>query len=744
VHSITARLGASSALVLAAAIVTPSAAWAQDDAQDTPRNSILVTGGRVSELAQEDETGSRLGLTPLETPASVATLDGDAIRARGDQSVQAAVTRAPGVSNSSNPGNANSSYVMRGFGGATSVLQLYDGVRLYPVADSLSFPTDPWNIDRVEVLSGPASVLYGHGALGGAINVVPKSPNMDRFEFQGEAGYGSQDTWHVAGGVGGPIGPSLGVRADASYRQSDGYVDRGDSDSLALSGALEFRPSADFRLTVRGDYGDVHPQKYFGTPLVDSKLDTSIRHNNYNVGDAILHFKDSRFSADMEWNISDALQFRNVAYFLHSRRKWQNLEIYCWIGASGDCPNGYGYGTPGNVYRSDNYGIVHDQDQYGAQPTLKFTAPLGGSLTNDLVIGVDLNRSKLTYWHDFDTDFQESEVPLNDFDPGTFLETSVIKPRYRTRTDTIAFFAEDRLQVTEQLSLVGGIRVEHDKTGRWNLVYGPDGTTVTGETPALDGGTEAYKTIDHTTWRVGAVYQPTRNLSLYAQYATAVDPLGGLTTYSTSATQFQLTNATGKQYEAGLKTLFLDGAGSFTLAAYRIEKNNLFTQVLTNGPINQVGQRSAQGIEATVAVSLPGGFAINANGAILDANYDDFIAQNDPADPTDDDDFSGNNPANVPEQTANIGLSWSGIENLQLRGDLRYVGRRYSDDANAFRIPSYTVVDFGATYAVTPNVAVDLRLFNAFDKAYAEGVYFDEQWILGRPRSFDVSVRAAF
>src|SRR5690606_30212390 len=131
----------------------------------------------------------------------------------------AAVTRAPGVSNSSNPGNAGSAYSMRGFSGATSVLQLYDGVRLYPVSDSISFPTDPWNIERVEVLGGPASVLYGHGALGGAINVVPKSPNMQRFGFQGEAGYGSQDTWHVAGGVGGPIGPSLGIRADASYRQ---------------------------------------------------------------------------------------------------------------------------------------------------------------------------------------------------------------------------------------------------------------------------------------------------------------------------------------------------------------------------------------------------------------------------------------------------------------------------------------------------------------------------------------------
>jgi iron complex outermembrane receptor protein len=75
---------------------------------------------------------------------------------------------------------------------------------------------------------------------------------------------------------------------------------------------------------------------------------------------------------------------------------------------------------------------------------------------------------------------------------------------------------------------------------------------------------------------------------------------------------------------------------------------------------------------------------------------------------------------------------------------LRYVGRRFSDDGNQFRVPAYTVVDLGASYALTSNVALDVRVSNVFDEDYALATYNDEQWILGRPRSVDVSVRAKF
>lgn len=724
----TLRLGGVSLAVITAALSTPLAA--QDNAADD--SSIIVTAEREQVLTQESPTGSRLGLTLLETPATVSVVAGDDLRARGDMSIIEAASRAPGITNDANPGNAGLSFAIRGFSGQGSVMQLYDGVRLFPNNGSISFPSDPWNVERIEVLSGPASVLFGQGAMGGVVNVIPRSPNSERFELDAEAGYGSQNTMHIAAGVGGPISQTLSFRTDASYRQSDGYVDRGDNDNLALSGALEFAPSSTFTLTLRNDFGLTHPMQYFGTPLINSQLDTSIRRENYNVGDATMRFRDNRTSLTADWQVSDAVAISNTAYYLTSNRMWRNLETYCWIAASGDCPNGIGYGTPGNIYRADNYGIIHDVDQYGNQGFVTFVSDLGDAMSNDLLVGMDVSRVTLNYSHQFDSDYQEDEVPKTGFNPGLFLDTVGLLPRYHTRTNTWALYAEDRLALSEQFSLVGGIRHEENRVGRWNWVYNAAGTQIIGDTPALNGGADAYKKLSSTTWRVGAVYQPSENLSFYGQYATAVDPLGTLTTFSGSASQFQLTYADGYQYEAGVKGLFMDGNGSFTLAAYRLVKQNLFTQTVPGGVIDQVGQRSSQGIEASVDLALPAGFGISANGTVLDANFDEFAG------------FEDKTPPGVPETSANLELRWSDSSHLSARANLRYVGRRFTDNANDFRVPAYTVVDLAASYALTSSLALDLRLYNLFDANYAFSTYADEQWILGRPRSFDVSVRASF
>ena len=124
------------------------------------------------------------------------------------------------------------------------------------------------------------------------------------------------------------------------------------------------------------------------------------------------------------------------------------------------------------------------------------------------------------------------------------------------------------------------------------------------------------KTFRNATWRAGVVYQPMPTLSLYGQYATGVDPLGTLTTVSTGQVAFS--NARGHQIEAGAKWLFLNGRGTATLAAYRIVKTGLLAQRTLSSPVEQVGQRSAQGVEAAVTLDLPQGFGIDANGALLD------------------------------------------------------------------------------------------------------------------------------
>ncbi|HEX8056629.1 MAG TPA: TonB-dependent receptor plug domain-containing protein, partial [Novosphingobium sp.] len=212
-------------------------------------DSILVVGQRTAALDTVQSTGSRLGLSVLETPASVAVVDGETLRARGVLTIQDAAALAPGIVSIADPGNGGTALSARGFSGQGSVLQLVDGVRLFPVAGTITFPTDPWMPDRIEVLSGPASVLYGQGALGGAINVVTRQPNSDRLRGQAEVGYGSQNSFRAAAGLGGPLGELFSFRIDGSYRRSDGYVDRGKSESYSLSGALRFAPSDSFSLT---------------------------------------------------------------------------------------------------------------------------------------------------------------------------------------------------------------------------------------------------------------------------------------------------------------------------------------------------------------------------------------------------------------------------------------------------------------------------------------------------------------
>lgn len=706
-------------------------AWAAD-AEDGS-SEILVTA-RKDMLSTPTNTGTRLNLTPLETPASIFIVDGDELRARGDLTVVDAVTRAPGITSVANPGNGSTALAARGFSGQGSVLQLVDGIRLFPVAGTITFPTDPWNLERIDVLSGPASVLYGQGALGGAINFVTKQPDAMRTTIDAEASYGSQDTAHLAAGIGGPLNEIFSYRADASYRRSDGIVDRGNSHGIALSGALRFAPSEAFSITLRDDYGNQRPTRYFGTPLINGKLDTSIRKRNYNVSDADMHFRDNRTTLTAQWEISPTLSFTNGLYRLTSKRLFKDLESYCWVGSNGFCPNGYNGSalTPGLIYRTDNLGIIHDQTQWGDQGSFKLSTPLSDTMSNDLVLGFDINWVSLTYSHDFGSALQEDAVNPRTFNPGAFLDTQGIAPRYRTKTRATSLFAEDRLKLSEALSLVGGVRAEWDRVTRYNFSYSATG--VRSETNAFPNG--GARKLDNVTWRVGAVYQPSKTISLYGQYATGVDPLGTLTTYSTNASQFYFTNATGDQIEVGAKASFLDGRGSATVAAYRIVKKKLVAQRTPTSPVEQIGQRSSKGIEASLAFDLGAGFGIDANGTVLKAEYDDFISGGT--------NYNGKHPANIPETGGNLWLRWSGYDKLTVRTGLRYVGHSYSDNANQFRVPGYTVVDAAISYAITPQLALDVHVANLFDKDYAVTTYNDEQWILGRPRSVDVALRARF
>ena len=137
--------------------------------------AVSVVGVTSTTLGTPTLTGTRLGLTPLDTPASVSIMSGASIRDRGDQTVADAKTRAVGITMQGDPGNGGGAVVARGFGGVGSVMQLFDGDQLFVGAGTVTFPFDPWMVERIEVLGGPSSVLYGNGAIGGVVNVVSEA-----------------------------------------------------------------------------------------------------------------------------------------------------------------------------------------------------------------------------------------------------------------------------------------------------------------------------------------------------------------------------------------------------------------------------------------------------------------------------------------------------------------------------------------------------------------------------------------
>jgi iron complex outermembrane receptor protein len=144
--------------------------------------AISVSGDTPSPtLLAPSATGTLLGLTPFETPASIEIISNEQLRARGATTVTDAITQAAGITAMRHPGNGGSSLSSRGFTDSNSVAQLYDGVRQYGGVGQ-TFMYDPWAVDSIEVLRGPASVLYGEGAIGGVVNVIPKKPTRGPIE----------------------------------------------------------------------------------------------------------------------------------------------------------------------------------------------------------------------------------------------------------------------------------------------------------------------------------------------------------------------------------------------------------------------------------------------------------------------------------------------------------------------------------------------------------------------------------
>lgn len=719
-------------LCAAAALLAAAASPARADEPGADRaidlDAVRVQAERHAARAAPASSASRLGLDPAEIPATLDVLDADAIGARGLRDSVEILRAMPGVMAGNLPGQPGAAS-MRGFASG-AVSYLFDGVRLTSSGFS-SRNWDSFRFERVEVLKGPASVLYGEGVLAGAINFVPKSAQLDAGD-RGELllGYGSHGSARLGLDRNAALGDALAVRGTLGANRSGGYVDDTDSQAQAFGGSLLWQPAARLSLRAALDYDrDDFGTAYFGAPLVPAQVaaepsalvgnalglvvDKAARARNYNVRDGRMDSRSWWLRTRLDYRLGEAWNLSNEASVYDARRRWDNSEDFAYDAASG------------RLERSATR-IHHDQRVWNQRLSLRHDGRLGGR-RHLFAAGFEYS----------DTDFfnlrrfgRAAPVDLLAGDRGTLppdtpLDYGDGRNDFSTRVKVAALFAEDALDLTPRWRLVAGLRHERIELRRRNL--------------DLDSGLRSGfgRRFSPTSWRLGSVFELRPQAQLYAQYSSAVVPVSSLLTINQRNNAFDLSH--GESIELGVRAEMFDQRMRLGAAAYRLRQDDILTRDRLQPQISvQGGRQSAQGVELSLSAQATARLRIDASAALLSSRFDRLREAGGA-------DRSGNRPANVPERTAGLD-AWYRFDGLplSLHVGLRRVGDFYTDNANQFRVRAHTVADA----AVDWNGAggrYTLRVRNLADAFYAEwSGYSARQVYLGAPRSVELSYTRAW
>ncbi|CAH0352862.1 TonB-dependent siderophore receptor [Aquabacterium sp. CECT 9606] len=681
-------------------------AWASSAtcaAEPAPLPEVTVTGrtsGSGLHLDQPSPTGSRTGLTVRELPASVEAVSGAQVLERGDYAMREAITRTAGLTDIASPGDGGLSFSARGFTGTNSIGLAEDGLRLAVASGTQTYPIDTWGYERIEILRGPASVVFGSGTVGATINAVRKPPQRAS-AIETLFAAGDHGSARVGVGATGPINEVASYRVDAYGLRSDGVRDLGQASGGKLMSTLRIDPRGDLRFELMADYSLQKPERYFGTPFVNSRLDDSLRKENYNAADSIVRYEDKRLRGRASWQISPTLSVNDEVFYLEANRQWRNIEEYI-----------YNSGT--NLVDRDVYlEILHNQTQRGNRAEVAWK-PSGHSV----VAG----------WEYSTIDFQHtnngaaggsSSVSLHNVAHGNWSSPDATAPKFKTDTVAQGFYVEDAWHATDKLVLLSGLRHDRVEVTRTQLL----------------GGDGLDQTLSGTSARLGLTYTLAPRTNVYVQFSSGHDPVTSLVTLNLANKDFSLT--TGRQVEAGIKQSLADGLGDWTAAVYQIKKSNIVTQDTSTSPTTNVqgGSQHSQGVELSGNLRPTRQWRLEGNLAVLSARYDHLVQNSVTLD--------GKRPNDVPELVANL---WTHhrFGNWQASVGARYVGRRYTSTANTATLPSYTVFDASLSWNVNSMTTVRALLRNAADKAYAISTYGDTQALFGEPRRAELVAEFAF
>ncbi|WP_336982873.1 MULTISPECIES: ferrichrome porin FhuA [unclassified Cedecea] len=708
------------ALFVAAAVGTVSVnSFAADTGTTKKEDTITVSAAAVPAesawgpsptiAAKRSATATKTD-TPIEkTPQSISVVTREEMDTRQPQTVKEALDYTPSVFSTRGSSSTYDVVSIRGFTTSSTVNtnQYLDGMKLQ--GDNYSEASmDPYFLERVELLRGPVSVLYGKSHPGGVVSMVSKRPTTEPLhEIQFKMG--TNNLWQT----GFDFSDALDDSGEFSYRltglgrSQNAQQDMVKSNRYAIAPSFSWRPDDKTDFTFLSNFQSDPNAGYYGwlprqgtvVPYVDANGNSHKLPTDFNEGE-----RDNKMSRRQQMvGYSFAHEFNDT---------WtvrQNLR-YTRIHTLYDSVYGNGYIAPGQISRAY---VRSDEDlsnfSVDTQAQAKFAT---GAVDHTLLTGVDYMRMR----NDIDALYGSAD-PLNMSNPQYGNANVVANFPYAVinRQQQTGLYMQDQAEWNKFVLTLGG-RYDFAKTSTFTR----------------SSGTLAEVSDNQFTWRGGLNYLFDNGISPYVSYSESFEPVSGSTKQGKP-----FDPSKGKQYEAGVKYVPKDMPVTVTAAVYQLTKDkNLTVDPNDNAFSVQGGEIRSRGFELEAKAAVNANINLTAAYTYTDAEY------------THDTLYQGKRPAEVPRNMASLWADYTfhetALSGFTFGAGARYVGATSSFYAsgpqvnNTFNVPSYTVADAMVKYDLArfglPGSSVAVNVNNLFNREYVSSCYRDYACYWGAER----------
>lgn len=540
---------------------------------------VVVTG--TKSVNKKPVSVGKIDIAPMDLPQSVAVINSTVIAEQQVNKLSDAIKNVNGVSLGTTRGTTSETFSARGYNlGANNIMK--NGAR----SNSGVIP-EASTLESIEVLKGSSALLYGNVTAGAVINMVTKQP---KFNFGGEVSMrtGSYDFYKPTLDVYGPISQKVAFRVIGTYENSKSFRSTVESKRIYVNPSILYKISDKTDLLVQGDYlnADLTPDFGVGS-LADTALATMVdRHSFFNTPWAFNKSKQATANATLNhqlnenWKLNTQLSYQNFNRNYFSTERIQAKSDGDWTR---------------NLTRTKT-----KENYYTTQLNLN-GAVKTGKIEHKLLVGADAERymNNAYGFQKFATVYDKINI-LNPSKYSWRTDMPLTNDSLRTATPTNRFgiFVQDLISISEKVKVLAGLRwsyIDSPVPTIYNLANGTDAKSTTVK----------YKSDKAFSPRLGVVYQPTKNTSVFASYSNNFVP-------NTSGTDIyggSLDPSTIDQYEVGVKNDFLQGRLSINLTAYKIINNNLVQTARFNAEGNEnsdtnlkelSGQTTSDGVELDI------------------------------------------------------------------------------------------------------------------------------------------------